>query len=114
MEEIIFNETLMQHFERQNTMGLAELLLFGEETERYFDNFGQRNRALRHVVAALQEKKQKSPYDVPAKDFAKLITYDTFKERRGISQAVALGLRLYLLHQCGVDWLNPGKLVIGF
>lgn len=108
MEEIIFNETLMQHFERQNTMGLGELLLFSEEAKRYFDTDAQHAHALRHVSRIC------GGFETPAKDFAKMITYDDFMKRNGVTPATALGLRLYLLHQCGVDWLNPGKLVIGF
>jgi len=114
MEHIIFNETLMQYFEKQNKVGLAELLMFGDHPDKYFDSEWHKNRVLNNVINVCQDAKKPEPFHVSAKDFAMIISYDDFKARRGISPAMALDLRLYLLHQCGVNWLEPGKLVIGF
>lgn len=114
MEEIIFNETLMQHFEYQNKVGLAEHFLFSKEIDRYFDSSFQLNRTLNQVLAVCEYSGQINPYQVSAKNFVRLITYKDFKARRGVSEAMAISLRLYMLHQCGVDWLKPGNIVIGF
>lgn len=111
---IIFNETLKQYFERQNTIGLAEHFLFNKEMERYFDSNLQMVRTLNQVLAVCEDSVKTKPYQVPAKDFVKLITYKDFKARRGVSEATAISLRLFMLHQCGVDWLKPGNIVIGF
>ena len=114
MEEIIFNETLMQHFEKQNSVGLVELLMFGDRLYQYFDSTHLLDMTFKHVLDVIKKTNKVEIFDVPAKDFVKFISYDDFKARRGVSDAMALSLRLFLLHQCGVDWKKPGKLVTGF
>lgn len=106
-EEIIFNETLMQHFEKQNSVGLAELILFGDDFKKFVENESRRDRLLRIIVDQVGWKT--SPIY-----FAQCMSYDHFRSLRGVSEIMCECLRLYLLYQCGVDWHKPDSLIVGF
>lgn len=107
MEKNEFNKELQRQFDNNNSIGLAELLLFGSSPKAYFDAEHHPSRCLKAVVGICGN------YDTNARDFVKLISYEDFRRRPGISPTAALGLRLFLLHQCGVDWLNPNAKIIG-
>lgn len=102
-----FNEGLKKHFDEMNSVGLGELLLFSCGIEKFVETQGRRKQLMSAVVDVCDG------YEVPARKFVTLITYNDFKRRRGVSEITALGLRLYLLYQCGVDWLNPDVELIG-
>ena len=108
MEEIIVNESIMQFWEKQNSVGLCELLTFGKGIEQYFDNDRHVDIVTKAIIKICQGYKR-NPFTIPATTFVRLISYHDFKSYRGISPTAALGLRLYLLHQHGIDWLNPDK-----
>ena len=103
-----FNEKLQEHFDSMNRVGLGELLLFGDDINQFIESDRCKSR-LMNVITGICEG-----YEIPARRFVKIISYEEFKARRGISEAMALGLRLFLLYQCGVDWLNPQRKIIGF
>ena len=104
MDNVEFNKKLQEHFDRNNSLGLGELLLFCNDQFRWFvEKEQQRVRLLNIIVDICGD------YDTNAKDFVKKITYEEFKARKGVSEVMALGLRLYLLYQHGVDWRNPNR-----
>lgn len=107
MEKNEFNKELQRQFDNNNSIGLGELLLFANNPELYFDFEYHRDKCLNAIVDICGN------YQTNARDFVKLISYEDFKKRRGISAPAALGLRILLLHQCGVDWLNPTMKVTG-
>lgn len=102
-----FNKALKKHFDGMNSVGLGELMLFSRGIEQFVDNDNRRDRMLNAIVDIC------GGYQTNARTFVKLISYEDFKKRRGISEVTALGLRLYLLYQCGVDWLSPDKQING-
>lgn len=102
-----FNSALQKHFDEQNSVGLGELLLFSTGIKQFVENENRADKLLKAVVAVC------GGYQVNARKFVKLISYEDFKKLRGISEISALGLRLYLLYQCGVDWLNPKAKITG-
>ena len=97
-----FNEGLKKHFDEMNSVGLGELMLFSKGICQFVENDTRRNRLLKVVVDICGGN-----FEINARTFVMLISYEDFKKRRGISEITALGLRLYLLYQCGVDWLKP-------
>lgn len=101
------NEVLEKHFDEMNSVGLGELLLFSCGIEKFVETQGRREQLMSAVVDVC------NGYEVPARKFVTLITYDDFKRRRGVSEITALGLRLYLLYKCGVDWLNTDVKLTG-
>lgn len=103
-----FNEGLRQHFDDMNSVGLGELLLFTDGINQFVETRTRRERVLKTVANIC------GGYQVNARKFVKLISYEDFKSIPGISEITALGLRLYLLYQCGVDWLEADKKVGGF
>lgn len=103
-----FNEGLRQHFDDMNSVGLGELFLFSHSIDPFVENDTRRSRLLKAVVDICG-----GDYRVNARTFSKLISYNDFKKRPGMSEISALGLKLYLLYQCGVDWLEPDRKIIG-
>ena len=101
-----FNRHLRQHFNEANKLGLGELLLFGKTVIRFVEGDGRRQKLINAVLDI-------GGYNTNARDFAKMISYEDFKKRKGISEIMALGLKLYLLYHCGVDWLKPNTKVTG-
>lgn len=101
-----FNEKLQDHYRKVNMVGLAELLMFGSGLATFLERENQRQRVTKAVVAV-------AGWNTSARQFARKISYEDFKKTRGISEATALGLRLYLLYHCGVDWLRPDAEVKG-
>ena len=102
-----FNDKLQEHFDNMNTVGLGELMLFGSDFERFCESDARYNRLLNAV-------KDVCGYHTSAREFAKMITREEFRKRYRIGEVSALGLKLYLLFCCGVDWDNPDKKVVGF
>ena len=102
-----FNEALQTYFDDMNSVGLGELLLLTDGIIEFVENTTRRELQLKDVVDIC------GGYLVNARTFVTLISYDNFKQRRGISEIMAIGLRLYLLYQCGVDWTNPKKQLKG-
>ena len=102
-----FNDKLQEHFDDMNTVGLGELMLFGSDFERFCESDARYNRLLNAV-------KDVCGYHTSAREFAKMITREEFRKRYRIGEVSALGLKLYLLFCCGVDWDNPDKKVVGF
>ena len=80
-------------------VGLGELLLFGDSIETFIESGERRNRVLRAVLKVCG-------YDTPAWEFVEKIGYDEFRKTKGIGEVSALGLRMFLLHICGIDWLH--------
>lgn len=106
MNTLDFNNTLQEIFDRANSVGLGETLLFATKFEQFVEKEQQRNRLLNIIVEICG-------YETNARDFVKKITYEEFKARKGVSEAMALGLRLYLLYQQGVDWHRPNARIVG-
>ena len=94
-----FNDKLQQIFDNNNKVGLGELLLFSKEVERFFEKQRRLDICLKRVV-----KICKNEYDVSPREFVKLISYEHFKMQPQISDTIALGLKLFLLYHCGIDW----------
>ena len=92
-------EKLQKYFDNMNSVGLGELLLFSDGIEMFIESEARRNRLLRAVVDVCG-------YDTPARMFVKMISYEEFRKKNTIGEITALGLRLFLLYQCGVDWLK--------
>ena len=101
------NALLQEHFDEMNSVGLGELFLFTDSIRQFVENDARRERLLKVVVDIC------GGYNVNARTFVNLISYEDFKKRRGISEITALGLRLYLLYQCGVDWVKPHVTIKG-
>lgn len=95
------NKLMQEHFDSMNRVGLGELFMFSDGIKQFVENDTRRHRLLRAIVFYC------GGYQVSARSFVRLVSYENFKKRRGISEIAALGLRLYLLYQCGVDWLKP-------
>lgn len=107
MDNIEFNKKLQEYFDMNNSLGLGEILLFcGKPFECFVEKEAQRVRLLNIIVDICG-------YGANAKEFVKKITYEDFKARKGVSEAMALGLRLYLLYHHGVDWCKPDCLIKG-
>lgn len=102
-----FNERLSKHFDDMNSVGLGELLLFGKDINRFVENETRCSRLLSRIVKLCG-------YQTSARDFAKMVSYEDFKKQRGMSEITALGLKLYLFYECGVDWEHPNNVVKGF
>jgi hypothetical protein len=102
-----FNKVLKKHFDEMNSVGLGELMLFSRGIEQFVDNKNIRSRLMNAIVDIC------GGFQTNARSFVKLISYEDFKKRRNISEVAALGLRLYLLYQCGVNWLSPDKKIKG-
>ena len=101
------NALLQEHFDEMNSVGLGELFLFTDSIKQFVENDTRRDRLLKVVVDICGD------CQVNARTFANLISYEDFKKRPGISEITALGLRLYLLYQCGVDWVKPHVTIKG-
>lgn len=97
MDEKEFNERIQRHYDDMNSVGLAELILFGSGIDRFVENETRSTLLLNHIVKICG-------YKTNARDFANMISYEDFKKRRGVSEIAALGLKLYLFYACGVDW----------
>lgn len=95
-----FNESLKKYFDAQNSVGLGELLLFGKSFRYFFETQRRVDTLLHHIVDICG-------YQTSAREFVRRISYEDFKKRKGISEAMALGLKLFLIHHCGVFWENP-------
>lgn len=95
------NKLMQEHFDSMNRVGLGELFLFSDGIKQFVEKDTRRHRLLRAIVFYC------GGYQVSARSFVRLVSYEDFKKHRGISEIAALGLRLYLLYQCGVDWLKP-------
>lgn len=98
-----FYKELNSYFDDMNSGGLGELLLFSKEFSIFVESEIRRDRLLKAIVDICDG------YDVNARKFAALISYEDFKKRKGISEISALGLKLFLLYQCGVEWTNINK-----
>ena len=107
IEDREINERLRRYYAEVNRVGLGELLLFGKGFELFVEKESQRSRILKAVTNMCR-------YETSAREFARCVSYDDFRSLRGITEVGALGLRLYLLYQCGVDWLRPYSEVKGF
>ena len=101
-----FNEHLQAHFDEKNSVGLGEMLLFGKEFSRFVESDERRNRVLNAITKICG-------YRTSARDFAKMVSYEEFRKLKGIGEVSALGLRLFLLYSCGVDWQHPERKVTG-
>jgi len=88
-----------ENYENVQGLGLGELLLFGG-MEPFIEGDARQLRILNAVSDIC------GSFQVSTRDFVKLITYGDFKKRRGISEVMALGLRLFILFECGVDWIS--------
>lgn len=101
-----FNNKAQEHFDEMNTVGLGELLLFDRNTSRiYIEKETRYNTLLKTIVNICG-------YETGPRDFVKIISYEDFKRLPRISETAALGLKLFLLTQCGVDWENPDRRII--
>ena len=89
-----------RRFEEASKTGLGEYLLFGEDVGRFIEGDARQSRVLNAVVKICN-------YDTPARVFARMVSYDEFRNKRGIGEVSALGLRMLLLYKFGVDWLKP-------
>lgn len=101
-EKRIVNDYLKEHYDDMNTIGLGELLLFGDYDvcSRFFETASKRSRILKAVLKVCD-------YSVSAREFARLISYEDFRKQRGVGETTALALKLYIFYNCGVDWNNP-------
>lgn len=101
-----FNNKAQEHFDEMNTVGLGELLMFNDKIARiYIEKQTRYNTLLKTIVNICG-------YKTSSRDFAKKINYENFKKLPRISETAALGLKLFLLTQCGVDWENPDRRII--
>ena len=101
-----FNERLRKHFDEMNSVGLGELMLFGQDINRFVENKTRCARLLNRIVDLCG-------YRTSAREFAKMVSYEDFKKQPGVSEITALGLKLYLFYVCGVDW-EHNNVVTGF
>ena len=85
MDEKEFNERILRHFDDMNSVGLAELILFGSGIDRFVENERRVTLLLNHIVKICG-------YKTNAMDFADMISYEDFKKRRGVSEIAAWGL----------------------
>lgn len=99
-----FNKRLAEHFNAMNSVGLGELLLFSNGFSRYVESETRRSRLLSRI-------EQICGYETNARDFARMISYEDFKKQPGISEITALGLKLFLFYDCGVDWEHTENVV---
>ena len=101
-----FNERLRKHFDEMNSVGLGELMLFGQDINRFVESETRCARLLNRIVDLCG-------YRTSAREFAKMVSYEDFKKKPGVSEITALGLKLYLFYVCGVDW-EHNNVVTGF
>lgn len=99
-----FNGELQKHFDDMNSVGLGELLLFGDGINRFVESPARRSRLLNRITDVCG-------WSTSARDFVKKVSYADFKKLSGISEISALGLKLYLLYECGADWEHPDRVV---
>ena len=102
-----FNEELQQYFDNVNQLSLIELLLFTPKLNRFVESEARRLR-IQKVVTDI------CGYDASAREFAHRISYNDFRNRKTIGELSALGMKLFLFYECGVDWGNPDARVKGF
>ena len=102
-----FDDKQQKYFDDMNSVGLGELILFSKSIVPFVEKESQRNKVLKVVTGICG-------YQTNAREFAKKISYEDFKNTRGITEATAIGMKLFLLYQCGVDWLRPNAKVVVF
>ena len=102
-----FDDKQQKYFDEMNSVGLGELILFGRSLDAFVEKESQRSNLLKAITGLCG-------YEVNAREFAKNVSYDDFKKIRGITETTALGFRLFLLYQCGVDWMRPNVKVVVF
>lgn len=102
-----FDDKQQKYFDDMNSVGLGELILFSKSIVPFVEKESQRNKVLKVVTGICG-------YQTNAREFAKKISYEDFKNTRGITEATAIGMKLFLLYQCGVDWLRPNVKVVVF
>lgn len=100
----LVNAAFRRQFDKANEISVYEWLLFGR-LERFFEKSYRQTNVMR-VVKSL------CGTNTNARDFVKKVSYDDFKKQRGITEISALGLKMFLLFDCGVDWENPNSIVI--
>ena len=106
MDKKEFNETLQRHFDEMNAVGLGEMLIFSDSIARFVETPARRARLINVVT-------ERFGYQTSAREFVKKISYEDFKAIKGMSEITALGLKLYLMYNCGVDWKNPQTKMTG-
>lgn len=102
-----FDDKQQKYFDDMNSVGLGELILFSKSIVPFVEKESQRNKVLKVVTGICG-------YQTNAREFAKRISYEDFKKTIGITEATAIGMKLFLLYQCGVDWLRPNVKVVVF
>ena len=106
MDKKEFNKVLERRFDDMNSIGLGELLIFGLEIERFIESPSRLARLVTVVTDICG-------YHTSAREFVKMISYEDFKSKKGMSEITALGLKLFLMYSCGVDWKNPQTKMTG-
>lgn len=106
MDKKEFNEVMERRFDDMNSVGLGELILFGSAIERFVESPARLSRLI-NVIEDI------CGYQTSAREFVKMISYEDFKAIKGMSEITALGLKLYLMYNCGVDWKNPQAKMTG-
>ena len=106
MDKKEFNETLQRHFDEMNAVGLGEMLIFSDNISRFVETPARRARLINVVT-------ERFGYQTSAREFVKKISYEDFKGIKGISEITALGFKLYLAYNFGIDWEKPNVKVKG-
>jgi len=97
-------EELTKYYDKANMIGLCDHVMFGDTINLFVETNKMKSRLFDAIHGIC------GSYTTSARDFVKLISYDDFKKWEGVTKVMALGLRLFILYQCGVDWLAVDKM----
>ena len=87
-------------YDKANSVGLGEILLFGGALRLFVESETRRSRIVNAVVGFCG-------YETPAREFVRQVSYQDFRKVNGIGEVSAEALRLYLMFICGIDWPHP-------